>query len=132
VRSLRNKNYWIACTFELQYSSSFYVVVMSFCRDRVRTLLMTNGQQCGGSMATCLKTIWKQDGIRGIYAGLTPRVLYIGKICLCLKLERMKTSSGVLIRSHPNSSSTFCGHILHRVRIYASKYQTLVENVSKV
>lgn len=40
---------------------------------------MTNGAAYGGSMGHCVRTILKQDGIHGLYAGIVPRVAYIGK-----------------------------------------------------
>lgn len=46
-------------------------------RDRVRTLLMTQGTLFGGSMMACVRAVVRQDGIIGLYTGIVPRVAYI-------------------------------------------------------
>jgi solute carrier family 25 (mitochondrial S-adenosylmethionine transporter), member 26 len=45
--------------------------------DVMRTLMMTNSAAYGNSMVTCLKTVLQQNGIRGIYTGLVPRLAYV-------------------------------------------------------
>ena len=43
---------------------------------------MTNGQLYGGSIASCTKSVLQHDGLGGLYSGLLPRTLYIGKSLL--------------------------------------------------
>ena len=45
--------------------------------DRIKTLLMTDSAAYGGSVATCLSKIWKEEGVAGLCQGLVPRVTYI-------------------------------------------------------
>lgn len=45
--------------------------------DRVKTLLMTDGATYGGTVASCVSKIWKDEGVRGLTAGMLPRVTYI-------------------------------------------------------
>lgn len=45
--------------------------------DRIKTLLMTDSAAYGGSVASCMGKIWREEGIRGFGAGLVPRVVYI-------------------------------------------------------
>ena len=46
---------------------------------------MTNGQLYGGSIAACTKSVLQHDGLGGLYSGLLPRTLYIGKLCFFLE-----------------------------------------------
>ena len=45
--------------------------------DRIKTLLMTDSAAYGGSVASCVGKIWREEGVRGFGAGLVPRVVYI-------------------------------------------------------
>ena len=45
--------------------------------DRIKTLLMTDSGAYGGTVASCVAQIWKQEGIRGFTVGVLPRVGYI-------------------------------------------------------
>jgi len=45
--------------------------------DRIKTLLMTDSAAYGGSVASCLSKIWKEEGVAGLCQGLVPRVTYI-------------------------------------------------------
>ena len=45
--------------------------------DKIKTLLMTEGQKYGGSVVNCASSIIKADGVGGLFAGVVPRVLYI-------------------------------------------------------
>lgn len=45
--------------------------------DRIKTLLMTDSAAYGGSVASCVSKIWREEGVRGFGAGLVPRVVYI-------------------------------------------------------
>ena len=45
--------------------------------DRIKTLLMTDSGAYGGSVASCVKKIWMDEGAAGFVQGLVPRVSYI-------------------------------------------------------
>lgn len=46
--------------------------------DRIKTLLMTDStSKYGGTVVSCAKEIWKEEGIAGFCAGIVPRVTYI-------------------------------------------------------
>jgi len=45
--------------------------------DRIKTLLMTNGEAYGGSVTSCVSKIWADEGISGFTQGLVPRVALI-------------------------------------------------------
>lgn len=45
--------------------------------DRFKTLLMTDSQAYGGTVARCAAKIWREEGIRGMVTGVVPRVIYI-------------------------------------------------------
>lgn len=45
--------------------------------DRIKTLLMTDSAAYGGSVASCLSKIWKEEGVAGLCQGMVPRVTYI-------------------------------------------------------
>lgn len=52
--------------------------------DRIRTLLMTDGGGVGGvnvgyggTVSSCAAQIWKEEGLKGFFAGIVPRVSYI-------------------------------------------------------
>jgi len=45
--------------------------------DRVKTLLMTDSAAYGGSVASCMAKIWREEGVAGLTVGLVPRVTYI-------------------------------------------------------
>lgn len=45
--------------------------------DRVKTLLMTDGATYGGTVLSCVSKIWRDEGVRGLTAGMLPRVAYI-------------------------------------------------------
>lgn len=45
--------------------------------DRVKTLLMTDSGAYGGTVASCVSKIYRDEGIAGFCQGLTPRVAYI-------------------------------------------------------
>ena len=45
--------------------------------DRIKTLLMTNSAEYGGSVVACAAKILRDDGIAGMATGIVPRVVYI-------------------------------------------------------
>lgn len=45
--------------------------------DRIKTLLMTDNGAYGGTVASCVAKIWKDEGIAGFMQGVVPRVTYI-------------------------------------------------------
>lgn len=45
--------------------------------DRIKTLLMTDSAAYGGSVASCVSKIWRDEGVLGLCQGMAPRVLYI-------------------------------------------------------
>ena len=45
--------------------------------DRIKTLLMTDSSAYGGSVASCVSKIVKDEGMRGLTVGMLPRVIYI-------------------------------------------------------
>jgi len=45
--------------------------------DRFKTLLMTDSQAYGGTVAKCAAKIWREEGLRGMVTGVVPRVVYI-------------------------------------------------------
>mmetsp|Transcript_5206 Transcript_5206/g.9138 ORF Transcript_5206/g.9138 Transcript_5206/m.9138 type:complete len:389 (-) Transcript_5206:92-1258(-) len=45
--------------------------------DRIKTLLMTDSQAYGSTVASCAAKIWKDEGLAGFCAGILPRVTYI-------------------------------------------------------
>ena len=45
--------------------------------DRIKTLLMTDSAAYGGSVASCLSKIWREEGVSGLCQGMVPRVTYI-------------------------------------------------------
>jgi solute carrier family 25 S-adenosylmethionine transporter 26 len=45
--------------------------------DRIKTLLMTNGEAYGGSVVSCAAKILRDEGMGGFTTGLVPRVAYI-------------------------------------------------------
>lgn len=45
--------------------------------DRVKTLLMTDSANYGGSVVSCVAKIWQEEGLQGLGAGMIPRVTYI-------------------------------------------------------
>jgi solute carrier family 25 S-adenosylmethionine transporter 26 len=45
--------------------------------DRIKTLLMTDSAAYGGSVLSCAKQIWTQEGAAGFLKGVGPRVVYI-------------------------------------------------------
>ena len=45
--------------------------------DRIKTMLMTNGDAYGGSVLSCASRILSNEGIKGFTTGIVPRVLYI-------------------------------------------------------
>lgn len=45
--------------------------------DRIKTLLMTNGAEYGGSVVSCASKIISEEGMAGMMTGMIPRVVYI-------------------------------------------------------
>lgn len=45
--------------------------------DRIKTLLMTDSSAYGSSVASCAAKIWEDEGLKGFFAGVVPRVTYI-------------------------------------------------------
>jgi hypothetical protein len=45
--------------------------------DRIKTLLITNGEAYGGSVVSCAAKILRDKGIGGFATGLVPSVAYI-------------------------------------------------------
>ncbi|CAB9521213.1 adenosylmethionine carrier 1, chloroplastic/mitochondrial [Seminavis robusta] len=45
--------------------------------DRIKTLLMTDSNAYGGTVASCAAKIWREEGIPGFATGVVPRVTYI-------------------------------------------------------
>ena len=45
--------------------------------DRVKTLLMTDTGAYGGTVASCVSKIWRDEGLAGFCQGVMPRVTYI-------------------------------------------------------
>mmetsp|Transcript_19181 Transcript_19181/g.43673 ORF Transcript_19181/g.43673 Transcript_19181/m.43673 type:complete len:159 (+) Transcript_19181:786-1262(+) len=45
--------------------------------DRIKTLLMTDGAKYSNSVANCASTIFKNEGVTGLFSGIVPRVAYI-------------------------------------------------------
>lgn len=52
--------------------------------DRIKTLMMTDTTNAyGGSVAACASKIIKDEGLRGLFAGVVPRVGYIApSVCI--------------------------------------------------
>lgn len=52
--------------------------------DRIKTLMMTDTTNAyGGSVVACATKIVKDDGLRGLFAGVVPRVAYIApSVCI--------------------------------------------------
>jgi solute carrier family 25 S-adenosylmethionine transporter 26 len=57
-------------------SGSFSAAITSPL-DRFKTLLMTDSAAYGGTVASCAAKIWREEGIRGLFTGIGPRVVYI-------------------------------------------------------
>lgn len=45
--------------------------------DRFKTLLVTDSEKWGGTIASCAAKVWRQDGPRGLLKGIVPRLAYI-------------------------------------------------------
>lgn len=45
--------------------------------DRIKTLLMTDSTNYGGSVVSCASKIWQQEGLAGFAVGVVPRVTLI-------------------------------------------------------
>lgn len=45
--------------------------------DRIKTLLMTDSSAYGSSVVSCATKIWQDEGLKGFFAGVVPRVTYI-------------------------------------------------------
>ena len=68
--------------------------------DRIKTLMMTDTTNAyGGSVVACASKIVKDEGLRGLFAGVVPRVGYIApSVCIFfvtyeLVQQKMKVSS---------------------------------------
>mmetsp|Transcript_12434 Transcript_12434/g.36633 ORF Transcript_12434/g.36633 Transcript_12434/m.36633 type:complete len:371 (-) Transcript_12434:270-1382(-) len=45
--------------------------------DRIKTLLMTDSSGYGSTVVSCASKIWEDEGLKGFFAGVVPRVTYI-------------------------------------------------------
>ena len=66
--------------------------------DRIKTLLMTDSAAYGGTVLSCAKQIWSQEGAAGFMVGVGPRVIYIAPsvviffVCYEAVQQRLKPS----------------------------------------
>lgn len=68
--------------------------------DRIKTLLMTDRGEFGGTVASCATKIWQDEGIRGFTVGLVPRVVYIAPSVVIFFVVYEKTQQ-TLARTKP-------------------------------
>jgi solute carrier family 25 S-adenosylmethionine transporter 26 len=67
--------------------------------DRIKTLLMTDSAAYGGSVVSCARQIWSQEGAAGFFKGVGPRVIYIAPsvviffVCYEQVQQRLKPSA---------------------------------------